>query len=157
MLVELGVPKKRRCYIAGPMTGIPEFNFPMFHRLAGYMRQHGWEVFDPAERDEKMYDIKAPGYAEGDVKLWAESAGFDFRLAMRWDLGVITTCEAMVLLPGWEKSSGVANEKFVAETCGVEILYAYPVKKQYGRRKKLWLVDWFVSTEYMPEQTPVEV
>lgn len=128
-------------YCAGPMTGIPGFNFPAFDSLTSYMRSHGWVVVNPAERDREMYDTTGPGFAEGDQKLWSESTGFDFHEAMRYDLGAITECDAIVFLPGWESSTGCAHEKYVAEVCGLELLYAYPVRS-----------EWFVSNVCMDSQ-----
>lgn len=38
-------------YIAGPMSGIPDFNYPMFHRVAKHLRDRGVDVRNPAEND----------------------------------------------------------------------------------------------------------
>ena len=38
-------------YIAGPMTGIPEFNYPLFNATAKALRATGVEVRNPAEND----------------------------------------------------------------------------------------------------------
>lgn len=130
----IGVKVPGRVYVAGPMTNLPEFNFPAFDSLAAFMRKHGWEVFNPAERDRQLYDDTAAGFDVGDVQAWAASTGFDLGNAMRFDLGTITTCSDIVMLPGWEKSSGAGKEKAVAEACGVEVLYAFPVRD-----------TWFVS------------
>lgn len=123
---ELHVPDPPpKCYIAGPMRGIPAFNFPAFHSLAAHLRSRGWEVFNPAENDENVYPNIAewPGYAVGDTKLCPD---FNLHVAMRWDLARITESQAIVFLPGWEKSSGAATEKTVAEACGLALLFAYP-------------------------------
>ena len=37
-------------YVAGPMRGYPEFNFPSFHAAAAQLRAAGHTVFNPAER-----------------------------------------------------------------------------------------------------------
>jgi len=39
----------KRIYISGPMTGLPEHNFPAFHAAAERLRKAGWEVNNPAE------------------------------------------------------------------------------------------------------------
>ena len=36
-------------YIAGPMTGKQDLNFPLFHREAARLRADGWTVVNPAE------------------------------------------------------------------------------------------------------------
>jgi len=143
-LATIGEMVPGRVYVAGPMTNYPEFNFPAFDSLAAYMRRNGWQVINPAERDRQMYDDTAPGFAEGDVQLWSEAAGFDLHKAMRFDLGTITTAQAIVLLPGWAKSSGAQKEKAVAEAVGAEILYAFPVRNG----------DWFVSDVDIDAQVP---
>ena len=38
-----------RLYLAGPMTGLPELNFPAFHAEAARLRALGYEVVNPAE------------------------------------------------------------------------------------------------------------
>ena len=38
-----------RVYIAGPMSGLPEFNYPAFHAAAEKLRGMGFHVENPAE------------------------------------------------------------------------------------------------------------
>ena len=35
-------------YISGPMTGLPELNFPAFHRAEALLRAEGWQTVNPA-------------------------------------------------------------------------------------------------------------
>jgi hypothetical protein len=39
----------RRLYLAGPMTDLPELNFPAFHAEAARLRALGYTVINPAE------------------------------------------------------------------------------------------------------------
>jgi len=102
-----------RVYIAGPMTGIPEYNFPAFHAAAAAWRAEGWEVENPAEHDE-LHD----GFnAKTDTAKPHEHY-------MRRDLPLVCSCDAIALLPGWERSKGVKNELAVARMCGLEVYHA---------------------------------
>ena len=38
-----------RIYVAGPMTGIQDLNFPAFHAQAAQLRADGHQVVNPAE------------------------------------------------------------------------------------------------------------
>jgi len=96
--------RANRVYIAGPMTGLPDFNFPAFHAMAATMRAEGWHVENPAEH----------GHVEGAE--WAEY--------LRFDIGRLSTCEAMMLLPGWHRSRGARLEVHIAKEIGMRILLA---------------------------------
>jgi len=39
-------------YLAGPMTGLPQFNFPEFDRVAASLRSDGLNIISPAELDD---------------------------------------------------------------------------------------------------------
>lgn len=90
-----------RIYVAGPMTGLPNLNFPAFHAAAAQLRAEGHQVVNPAE-------INADPAAE-----WAA--------CMRADIRELMTCDAVFLLPGWEKSRGATLEHHIAMALGMEI------------------------------------
>ncbi|MFU7262033.1 DUF4406 domain-containing protein, partial [Pseudomonas aeruginosa] len=69
----------QRIYLAGPMTGLPEHNFPAFHAEAARLRSLGYQVENPAEHGE------IPGFE------WADY--------LRLDLQKLLTCQAIALLP----------------------------------------------------------
>lgn len=100
-------------YLAGPMRGLPEFNFPAFHAAAARLRADGFTVISPAERD--LEDGFDPNTGEG-LRTFAQY--------MEVDLPLVCAADNLVLLPGWETSEGVALEKHVAETVGKGI-YEY--------------------------------
>ena len=80
-----------RWYIAGPMTGLPDLNFPAFHERAAELRAEGFHVENPAE-------INANSTAP-----WAE--------CMKADIPRLLTCDSVLLLPGWERGHMRSNSR----------------------------------------------
>ncbi len=91
-----------RVYVAGPMTGIPDHNYPAFRAEAARLRALGHEVVSPAE-------INAGMEGEG----WIE--------CMKRDIAALMTCDAIRLLPGWERSKGARLECRVAVDLGLTV------------------------------------
>lgn len=116
-------PRKPKVYIAGPMRGYPAFNFPAFHAAAAKLRAEGWEVFNPAEKDEERYGADfAASYPTGDIQA-ATDAGFSLRDALAADLSWICKhADAIALLPGWENSRGACAERATAVALGLRII-----------------------------------
>jgi Domain of unknown function (DUF6378)/Domain of unknown function (DUF4406) len=104
-----------KVYLAGPMRGYPEFNFPAFYRAAKVLRELEYEVLSPAEHDLAL------GFNPSENSL----EGFDMQASMEWDLRAVLDSEAVVLLPGWRESTGVGVEVVVAKAVGRELL-EYP-------------------------------
>lgn len=110
-------------YVAGPMRGIPEFNFPAFHAAAALLRSMGHFAFNPAEKDNERHgtDI-SKGNATGDEKLATQQHGFNLREALLLDLTFICSeGEAIALLPGWRNSKGAKAEAATAEALGLKL------------------------------------
>ena len=85
-----------RVYLAGPMTGYEDYNYPAFHAMAEHLREQGHEVINPAE------------HFGGDQAL-------PYRDYMRRDLGrLLHDVNAIVLLCGWAGSPGAYLEYLVA-------------------------------------------
>ncbi|MEI6084000.1 MAG: dATP/dGTP diphosphohydrolase domain-containing protein [Verrucomicrobiota bacterium] len=123
----IDLPKETRVYLAGPMRGIPHFNFPAFDKAAGVLRSGNLIVFSPAERDRQdgFDPVKNP---DAKPKTLAHY--------MAIDLPEVCKADAVVVLPGWEKSQGANMEVYTAHQCGIPV-YAYLT----GRRIKLDLVS----------------
>jgi hypothetical protein len=103
------------------MRGIDSFNFPAFHAAAAVLRALGWEVLSPAEHDE-----------EGGFDPSANTLdGFDLNAAMAWDIQAVLDADAVVVLPGWRSSAGVALEVSVARGIGKPI-HEYPNLEPVG-------------------------
>lgn len=112
----------RRVYLAGPMRGIKDFNFPAFHAAAVELRAKGYEVFNPAEHDEENHGKGFNLSATGDLKDIAHTP-FDLRETLEKDLSWIAqNATAIALLPGWEKSKGARAESALAYALGLETI-----------------------------------
>lgn len=112
-----------KIYLAGPMRGRPEFNFPAFFRGAARLRAEGHEVFNPAEKDNEKHgtDI-SKGNPEGRVDVAASQHGFSLREALGADLAwICAEADAVALLPGWEDSAGARAEAATAAALGLLI------------------------------------
>lgn len=115
-----------KVYLAGPMRGLPHFNFPAFMRAAENLRAAGYEVFNPAERDEADFGkVAAP---LGDEHTFARDVGLTTdalrRRVFQADTEFICRHAAGVaLLSGWERSKGACAEKALAEALGLMIFY----------------------------------
>lgn len=92
-----------RLYLAGPMSNLPAFNFPAFHAAAKALRKKGHDVQNPAELAEMVGTDRPYGYY------------------IRQGLISLLSCEAIVMLPGWEDSRGAKLEHVVAETIGLKV------------------------------------
>lgn len=113
-----------KIYVAGPMRGIPEFNFPAFHAASAKLRAEGHEVFSPAEKDNERHgtDI-SKGNATGCEEAAAKDHGFNLRVALGVDLGwICAEADAVAMLPGWEASKGATAERAAAVALGLEVI-----------------------------------
>lgn len=118
-------------YVAGPMRGIPEFNFPLFNAVAYCLREDGSVVFNPAERDIERHggvDI-SKGNLTGSLEQASTEHKFSLREALAEDLDFICRyASKVVMLPGWEGSAGAMAEHRTAvalKSEGVEVLYLH--------------------------------
>ena len=109
-----------KIYLAGPMRGYANFNFPAFDYAAKKLRAEGHSVFSPAERDRTIHGTKLEDNATGDEKMAEAMVGFSLRDALAADTQYIAKhATALALLPGWEKSSGANAELALAKALGL--------------------------------------
>lgn len=94
----------QRIYIAGPMSGLPDNNYPAFHAAAVRLRARGWHVENPAESP-------APHV----------NANCEWTAYMRMGISQLMTCHAIYLLPGWQDSAGASLEYTIARRLNLPI------------------------------------
>lgn len=103
--VTLAASRANRLYLAGPMTGFEDFNFPAFNAMAADLRAHGYIVENPAEH----------GVVE-DAD-WADY--------LAYDLTRLGLCGMVAVLPGWENSKGARLEVHIARELGMPVVNAH--------------------------------
>lgn len=89
-------------YLAGKMSGVPEWNFPAFNAKAEHLRELGWHVENPADN----------GLTEG----------YRWQDYMREALAQLVKCDYIYLLAGWETSRGAQLELHVAKQLGMTVM-----------------------------------
>ena len=101
-----------KLYLAGPMSGLPEFNYPAFHEAREKLRKAGNEVLCPAENTIEQ-GIDNSNLPEGFLTE-----------QMRFCIKSVLEAEAVAMLPYWARSVGARTEALVAISIGIPI-YAY--------------------------------
>lgn len=84
-----------KVFISGPMTGMDDYNRPMFNEAEKKLRELGYDVFNPAWMQF------------GDE--WSNNE------IMAIDLVALSRCEAICHLSHWHKSKGATIENVFAE------------------------------------------
>ncbi len=92
--------KVKKFYLGGPMTGIKEFNFPEFDRVSELLRRFGLDVLSAHEVDH--------GESEGT------RGSLPYMQYIKTNLTFMLQCDAVIFLPGWQRSRG----------CGIEFKLA---------------------------------
>lgn len=90
-----------KIYIAGPMTGIPDFNREKFNIVAEELGRLGDVVLNPAILPDGLYHDEY----------------------MKICIAMIDVCDRVVFLPGWENSKGAQIEHKHASYMEIEIRY----------------------------------
>ena len=93
---------KKKVYISGPMTGIENYNYPLFHAVEEYLKQLGHMVINPARHPIGLEWSHYMGYARLDVK----------------------ACDVVIMLPGYEASKGAVEEFKLATELGKQVFVA---------------------------------
>lgn len=88
-------------YIAGPMTGLPNYNREAFFKKAMELRRQGYVVLTPSVLPAGLSDI----------------AYMDICLAM------VRSSEAIYMLSGWDSSAGAVAEHALASKLALTIIY----------------------------------
>lgn len=86
-------------YLAGPMTGLPDLNYPAFEAAATSLRGLGYRVLSPHELGIDAAKQKEIGWAQ----------------ALKRSLRQMLETDAVAYLHGFQESSGAKLEIMVAD------------------------------------------
>lgn len=89
-----------RLYLAGPMTGYPDYNRSAFLKSAYLLTSAGYRVVDPSPYDD-------PDFAWTDY--------------LRRDLKLVLGCDGVAVLPNWQCSKGASLEVYVAQALDMPV------------------------------------
>lgn len=84
------------------MTGIEQFNYPMFNKVAQELRNSGAQVINPAE-------------------FFGGKGDRTYQEYMRESIRTILFATEVVLLPNWNSSNGARLEVAIATQLGIKI------------------------------------
>lgn len=99
-------------YLSGPMSGLPEYNYPAFDRAAEKLRAKGYTVVTPTEVGSDL-----------ETKLGAERFSLSYQQYVNANIIALLDCNAIILLPGWSGSRGAKLEQYIAQTLGFDEFY----------------------------------
>lgn len=104
---------KPKIYIAGPMTGYDNYNYPAFHDAFDHLNviwSDRYTVVSPAHDDQ--------GHPE-QPPVTNTTLGYDH--CLRKAIAKLIDCQAIYLLIGWQNSAGARLELKIAHALGMEI------------------------------------
>lgn len=121
-------------YVAGPMTGLPQFNFPAFDEATTNLRREGFKVVSPAELDDEETRAAAlaspdgaPGSGTTNGDTWGDFLARDVKL-------IADQCDGVAVIDGWNKSKGARLETFIAHVTSKPVVY-YPTMRKVPLRR----------------------
>jgi hypothetical protein len=111
-------------YVCGPMSGLPEFNYPAFMAAEAVLTEAGYEVQNPARVDERHDGTNCRECRVGRRHNW--------EWYMDQCLPMVDLAEGLAVLPGWQHSRGAKIEVERALSHG---LYLATVPTWVARRR----------------------
>lgn len=125
-----------RIYLAGPMSGLPELNYPAFADAASQLRQLGAFVCNPAELSQP------------------DSPTNTYRNCLAVDLAwIIGHAEMIVVLPGFEKSPGANVEIALALALKLPIMLLADAVAELRTQREKTIADRQWTSEELAAMT----
>lgn len=137
-------------YLAGPMTGLPEYNYPAFGAAVKTLSEEGILVLSPHHVDEVQHEfheqlpgdslcgLNVPvlgghqyvnvidlgarcGLPKDDPIHSRQPGSMPYHFYLKAGFKLLLECDGIILLHGWTQSKGVKHELYIARSLG------YPV------------------------------
>ena len=109
--------KSLKYYLAGPMTGYPQFNIPLFDQVTAVLRGQGFTIVSPAERDTYETRLGALASEHGSHADLSIAETYGDMLAR--DMKILADeVDGIILLPSWHKSRGARTEAYIGLIMG---------------------------------------
>ena len=115
---------RKTIYIAGPMAGFTELNFPAFYKAEEKLMKNGWRVVNPA-RFDYVFNVYGESIKGKLLDAVCES-----------ERAAIPHLDAIYLLKGWEKSKGAKRELFVALQHDLMVVVEESEERKLKKRMK---------------------
>jgi hypothetical protein len=154
----MSIPSKenKNYYLAGPMSGIPQFNYPAFYRIAKKLRNMGYEIQSPAEMDTSAEQEAAMASPDGNIANFTSKSGSTWGDILAKDVKLVADkVDGIIAMPTWYKSRGARLEVFVANLCRKPVWVFDEVTSNFHQLDYFELWDG-ISGEKKEEQKPVE-
>ena len=113
-------------YVAGPMRGYENYNYPAFDYRAKKLDEMGWTVINPAELDRNEGKPMSDPMAFSPETNYADHEFM--RQALKRDMDALCDdCTAIYMMANWEESRGAKAEWHLAKALGLDIFYEIPL------------------------------
>jgi len=107
-------------YLAGPMRSYPQLNYEAFASAQKRLAHMGYNVLNPHTLDRVAgFDSTKDCVIDHN----GTPEGFDIKACIRRDVEAILRSDMIIMLDGWEDSTGAKAEHAIAEWLNLPIGY----------------------------------
>lgn len=120
----MSIDPSKRYYIAGPMSGRPQHNFPRFFEVADQLRAQGLQIVSPAEIDSEEVREAALESVDGGTDDDGKLAGNTWGDFLSRDIKIVADeVDGVIAFDEWPMSKGARLEVFTALQLGKPVFW----------------------------------